>query len=283
MTVERTPKPGSNMSIVLGFLQSGGTRQEAANLPGFSRSKVAYTIANLRREGYYDQNLGERVREWREAVSLGRGGIWPLVREYAQMQMSPAEIREAVFLKQNRKLTPQQVNTVLPKARKRGDLPERTWEEKLDISKDAKRPNEDIEARVELWLQVKQILDDNNLTDIPQGRADWTSLARYLYEKRLALFGKEPTRSLFNDVFNSSSMGEHLEPCLRAIRTKTPDAINIKSKEEGFVLRDGQGKPIKDSDGLLAIEFLGPHHYSRYVLRVPEDLIGESYRIIEDC
>src|SRR5438046_991633 len=122
----RAPQPGTAMAAVLDCLRQGLSRQEIQASIGLPRQTVAYTICNLRRDGYCDQPLEERIRQWREAVSLGRGGIWLAVREYANLHMSPAEIREAILIRTHREINSQKINAALHKARSRGELRRRT-------------------------------------------------------------------------------------------------------------------------------------------------------------
>lgn len=58
------------------------------------------------------------------------------------------------------------------------------------------------------------------------------------------------------------------------------DTLNTITGERGWLLRDEKGKPIKDADGLLTIEF--PGSPSPLKMRLPEGLIGKKYLPVED-
>lgn len=267
------------MSTVLYHLRMGESRWDIANATGFSPKQVAYTICNLRRDGYYNQPLDERVAQWRESVSRGRGGIWVAIRDYAPLQMSPLEIREAVLLRDQSALDLSKINNALSKARTRGFLERRTPQEELDIAKDSKRPLKDIQKRVGLWLEVLQILEERALKDVPHGRGDWITLARFLRERRNP---RRKNHSLFNDVFNAPFTElPHLDPCYEAVKLSVPQTdriINIKTGEVGTLSMGKNKAPSRDPEGLLTITFPGDRPYSGYTVKLPPPLLGQNYQ-----
>lgn len=229
MQIDREPMPGTNMDIVLGLLKQGLPRWEVATTTQFSREKVAYTICNLRRLGYYSQTPEVRYNEWREAVSRGRGGIFLSVQEYAELGMSPREIREAIILRQQKEFSPVQVCNAVTKARIRGDLKYLTDEEKRSIRRDSHLTREQIGRRVSLWLDVKDAVDASCVLPAPANRIDWLLLSRFLGERRARFDGyqldgifHEDTEISFIDI--DPNLSTHI-PTLRDI-SKQQNPIN---------------------------------------------------------
>lgn len=169
----REPRPGSNRALVLEQLQSGvSSHSGLVKGSGLSSAQVSSAKHDLVSRGLISPVTPEQRREdWETSHSsrtrsLGRGGIWASIETYAQLEMSPREIREALSVEKNIQgspFSPLQIRRALGKARRRGELPGLMSVGKQKGLEDRFVPKEKILRRIEPMIAIKQFMDAEGL------------------------------------------------------------------------------------------------------------------------
>lgn len=194
MIAEKGPRPGTNTAVVLELLRGGKTHPKIAAETGLSPTQITSAKAQIYKLGYRPRpTREEKTRGWkashpgyplsrqhrdklrkalkgrevsqdtRRLLSSAQGGIWAAIEKYAQMRMSPAEVREAVRIEGGPAFSSKQITRALGKARRRGELARLTPAEKLKTIGDRFRPKEEIQRQVKPYVAIKESMDAQNL------------------------------------------------------------------------------------------------------------------------
>ncbi|MBI2334884.1 hypothetical protein HYU96_03715 [Candidatus Daviesbacteria bacterium] len=185
MSVEKRFRDGSNRETVFNVLKEAETNKQTfpgsrviAERVGLSFERVRRARADLFRDGYLETPTPE---QWRESIASTRGSIVPDIRPYAQLGMSPAEIQEAIVQERglDRGIMPitRIANALSHVGRTDQPLRRRTKEEIREIRAEVlRRTPEQLQRRVQVWLQLKNIFAGLPPDQLPQTRSEWLFL-----------------------------------------------------------------------------------------------------------
>lgn len=182
--VEREPKQGSNRAKVFDILTRAkddglpfpGSR-EIAEATGLSLPSVSRARARLFRDGYLTSTLEQR----RESIAHAKGTIIPLIRPYAELGMTVAEIQEAIVQEKGldrEKVSTSRIESVLGHSNRTGHPLRRRTDEEIKEARAGtlRRSPEELSQRVKSWLELRDIFimvpDDKH----PQTRSEWLFL-----------------------------------------------------------------------------------------------------------
>lgn len=247
MSPERRPKPGAQTARVLMLLMGGiESNKEISVRTGLSSTQISRAKRHL-----YDQNFflrpargqervvktplkGRNNYEARIRISQAKGGVWASIEKYARWGMLQGEI-EAVLKEKNISLSRRQIFNARAKAKLRGELPylgDKQWRE---LYREKQTPEEKLQERVKLWLEVAELLAQNELEKIPQEREDWLLLidffqARKVYQK--SANGGQEAINRFNQVLDTlpDEKVTQLKPVLEVIRNETSTTHRINQE-----------------------------------------------------
>ena len=171
-------------------LLQGASREEIISHTGLTRSEVSHALGYLRSLGEYPEATPESSgRAMSEAQRAARGSIWPIIKPYAQIRMSPSEIVIARRIETGEELDPVKVGSTLKFAFQSPyiELPKRTPEENRDSRIRALFETAELrEQRVKLWLDAAAFLIlDRQSTYWPGTRTEWMDIITELKQERL--------------------------------------------------------------------------------------------------
>lgn len=274
MKAETGPKPGTNTAVVLELLSGGKTHPEIVAETKLSPTQITSAKAQVYKLGYFPKpTMEERTRDWkashpgytlspehrgklskalkgrqifpetRRLISLAQGGIWVAIEKYAQMRLSPAEIREAVQLETGSSLDHRQISRALGRARRRGELLRLTPNEELKTIGDRFRPKEEIQRQAKSYVAIKEFMDAQNLEatevfslaseveeqltkseqELPGDSTARLTLALFLYARRQNSSGEGKPLKQFLPIAAALGEGwETLRSCTLKIIEATP-------------------------------------------------------------
>lgn len=125
--------------------------------------------------------MPERIpgtQEWKDRLSHTKGSIFPDIERYAKMRMTPQEILLALEIEGRPTYPYEKIENSLNKAWRRGLLPKRTPEERINSRIDVLPQNKGREQeRVAYWLKVADEIESGKRLGInPTTRMDWKTL-----------------------------------------------------------------------------------------------------------
>lgn len=185
---KRIPRPNTKYIKVFNALRTGVERRDLPVATGLSGHDVSNTIYKLRRDNYLPKSTKEEEKRVRsESTSLALGGLSIEIFIYAEMGMSPREIKFALDrVSLGEKFSTKQIKDALGKGRMRGKLPRLTLGELQDIHKDIKRTDEELRQTVDVWCRLRRIIDSSG-SEVPQGRIGWKkAISRYKLIKEIS-------------------------------------------------------------------------------------------------
>lgn len=139
---------------------------------GLTTRQVTIARANLRGAGYLPKPTPELTRLTRHTHAAT---VFPLVKEYREMGLSPREIQLAVKTEKGIELSENSVHSAIVYGTKTGNLRRLSKEENHDIRRDANvntlTPEEALRKTITI-LEFRKRLLENNLR-LPTNRLEW--------------------------------------------------------------------------------------------------------------
>lgn len=177
MTIEsrtRSPIEGTARSKVFKVITEGrapiSDTRAIAKESGLTTKQVTIARANLRGAGYLPRPTPELTRLTRHTHAAT---VFPLVKEYREMGLSPREIQLAVKTEKGTELSENSVHSAVGYNTKVGNVRRLSKEEKTDIRRDviALTPEEVLKNIIAI-LKLRKWLLENNLR-LPTNRLEW--------------------------------------------------------------------------------------------------------------
>ncbi|MBI2036645.1 hypothetical protein HYT17_03380 [Candidatus Microgenomates bacterium] len=250
--VEKGPKPGTNKAIVFDALSSWAGENlpppyiaDIADKTGLSASQVAKAKRGLiETSSITSAAFAGRA----EAIAHAKHSIWPVIKPYAVIGMTAAEIRLAVKLEKGEDLRGEKIETLLGHARREEKgrshpLPKRTAEEKREARINALKRTGELQQRVEFWLMLKHvlteslgedeqlqyhnslqevgnILTESDLQQVPKTSLDWFLLVTFWHARKAMVAGNSEPFSNFAKILPEEKAAI-LRDCIVVIRNQT--------------------------------------------------------------
>lgn len=190
MTIEsrtRVPIEGTARSKVFKVITEGKVpiwdTRAIAEESGLTTRQVTIARANLRGAGYLPKPTPELTRLTQHTHAAT---IFPLVKEYRKMGLSPREIQLAVKTEKEKELSENSVHSAIAHGTKTGNLRRLSKEENIDIRRDVNMLTpEESSTNVIAILELRKRLLENNLS-LPTNRLEWKAFKDYgqFYELR---------------------------------------------------------------------------------------------------
>lgn len=174
----RTPIEGTARAKVFKVITQGEApiwdTRAIAEKAGLTTRQVTITRANLRGAGYLPKPTPELTMLTQHTHAAT---IFPLVKEYREMGLSPREIQLAVKIEKDRDLSDGSVHSAVVYNTRKGNLRRLSKEENHDIRTDVKMlAPEEISRNVIAILELRKRLLENNLR-LPTDRLEWKTAA----------------------------------------------------------------------------------------------------------
>jgi hypothetical protein len=238
LTIEspiRIPQEGTGRFKVFKVITEGKApiwdTRAIAKESGLSTRQVTIARSNLRGDGYLSKPTPELTRLTRHTHTAT---VFPLIKEYREMGLSPREIQLAVKTEKEIELSENSVHSAIVYGTKAGNLRELSEEEKQDIWRDANvniLTPEEASKNVIAVLELRKRLLENN-QPLPNNRLEWKkAIGRADY---LTLYDRE---SLINEWLQLTQMLGH-DPSYRELRKlkregHTKFSVGVYQKEFG--------------------------------------------------
>lgn len=151
---------------------------------GLTTRQVTIARSNLRGADYLPKPTPELTRLTQHTQAAT---VFPLVKEYREMGLSPREIQLAVKIEKGISLSDNSVHSAVVYGTKKGNLRRLSKEEDYDISRDANvntLTSEEVLKNVIAILKLRKWLLENNLS-LPTNRLEWKEALAAITEKQL--------------------------------------------------------------------------------------------------
>lgn len=169
------PRPGTQADALIDFLNRDLPRVQIAEFLEIDGSDLRVRVFYARRKGYLDP---EKTPKYKYQKKLIENSFYSrVIKPYAEMGMVAVEIKEALKIVSGEEVNSTRINEWLAHARRVPyyDLSKPNDEARRDAKKQHYANKEKIKAKVALWLEIYQFMQQHDLP-VFKNRLKWTRI-----------------------------------------------------------------------------------------------------------